>query len=67
MNVIDVVLLVVIGVAIFGAVRYIAKQKKSGGCIGCSGCSACGKSLKACGKARTAINVSDIHIKRATP
>ena len=35
----DVIILAVIGLAVFFAVRVMRKDRKKGGCAGCSGCS----------------------------
>lgn len=35
----DVIILAVIGVAVFFAIRSLRKDHKKGGCTGCSGCS----------------------------
>lgn len=68
MSALDIILLVMICGAVIGAVLYIIKKKKSGGCIGCSGCSGCSKSCQAqercCGS--NEINGMAIHIKRST-
>ena len=67
MSALDVILLVIILSAVVGALRYIIKRKKSGGCVGCSGCSGCSKSCQMnnrCGHDN--IDSSSIHIKRAS-
>lgn len=44
MSIADYILLILIGVGIIAAIRYIHKSKKSGRCIGCSGsCAGCKK------------------------
>ena len=35
----DVIILAVIGLAVFFAIRVMRKDSKKGGCAGCSGCS----------------------------
>ena len=68
MSALDIVLLVIIACAVIGAVLYIIKKKKRGGCIGCSGCDGCSKSCqeheKCCGSSEN--TNFDIHIKRST-
>lgn len=68
MSALDIILLIIIAVAVIGALRYIIKKKKSGGCVGCSGCSGCSKSCQMREKCRGTdkIDSSVIHIKRAT-
>jgi uncharacterized membrane protein len=54
MNLVDILIIAVIAVAVFFAVRHVVKLRKSGGCAcgssgGCScGCAGCDKP---CGKA----------------
>lgn len=65
MSPLDIILLTIIAAAVIGALRYIIKKKKSGGCVGCSGCSkTCPSREKCCGTNK--IDSSSIHIKRAT-
>lgn len=37
MNIVDYVLIALVLAAVTGALLYLRKQKKAGGCIGCSG------------------------------
>lgn len=43
MNPADVLILLLIGVLLFFAVRFLRRSKKQGGCPGCGGCAACKK------------------------
>lgn len=46
MNAGDVIILLIVALCIFFAVRSIVKQRKKGGCsCGCSGCNACPNSM----------------------
>ncbi len=40
-NVVTIILLLIIAVAVFFAIRSIWLSKKAGGCIGCSDCKSC--------------------------
>ncbi len=44
MSPLDYIILAVLAIALFFALRSMIRRKRSGGCIGCSGnCSACSK------------------------
>ena len=56
MSISDIIILIVVGVCVFLAVRNILRSGKKGGCVcGCGQCSMCGK----CGKQKTSENESD--------
>lgn len=66
MSALDIVLLVIIGSAVFGALRYMIHTNKKGGCVGCSGCcKSCRMHHSRC--ASNSIDGPEIHIKRLTP
>jgi ferredoxin len=44
MNLFDYILVAVVAVCVYLAVRYIIKRKKSGKCVGCGECDKCGGS-----------------------
>lgn len=37
----DILVLLILAVAVWFAVRYMWRESKKGGCAGCSGCSGC--------------------------
>lgn len=47
MNVYDIFIIVLIAALLAGAIVYIVKNRRKGGCTGCGGCESCGRN---CGK-----------------
>jgi len=45
MNTADLIVIGIIAVCLFGAIKNIIKQKKSGKCVGCSQCTAKNKNI----------------------
>lgn len=39
MSLADIIVLILVAVAVFFAVRAVVKARKKGSCVGCSGCS----------------------------
>lgn len=43
MNPGDIIVIIVVLVGVFFALRHVFRRRKSGGCCGCSSCSGCSK------------------------
>lgn len=56
----DYAIIGIIALCVFGAVKYIIRQKKSGKCIGCSQCTAC----KDCKKQFSGTNTAVINTQK---
>lgn len=46
----DIIVIVVVLVGVFFALRHVFRRRKSGGCCGCSSCSGCSGCSKKCEK-----------------
>lgn len=48
MSIVDLILLLLVAVLLFLAIRYTVKKTKSGGCVGCGESGCCGGSCSCC-------------------